>query len=182
MKVQVFLMLLIVVLLSACTASPNRYKMGKRIDRQSKCFGEQLLQPFPIDTNAIYVSRTIAADNMEYYSFIRFFSQGRAYISRPFPDSLPSDYDKFDVWDQKYDYAKGTKCYYRLIKKRKKVVLKMETYVSAIWGYQMHYAHIHPQQLKFYKRRRRGWFNRAKKLEHHADKVEVQLKTHYADW
>jgi len=152
-----------------------------------------------LDTNAVYYSEKYDIENngdtIIYMSFDRFFSNGRFYTSRSYSRSKNDisdtislkEYDIIKIWEDKYAYGNGQKCYYNF---QKDGTIRMEVFINGSLGYNFIYARIKEDRMEGYYIQRRSWLNKdvevldkdTTKILWVAYKKKVPLTNFNVDW
>ena len=153
-----YLTFLLFLILTDCVINPKNYTYKNKfsLNNSSKLNIENYLR-----TDCFYIN----SENEEYvsgklktYKFMKFYKNGRVYISKTFLDSIPiKEYNNFvsleDIYIEKkiIDYNSGRKGYFII---NENGILKIEQYINAGSGFSISEGIIGSNQIDFKKEKR----------------------------
>ena len=187
---RIFFLMLFITVLLGCAVQPNKYSIPKYNSKFNlNNYRDENGNMSLLDTNAVYYYKNTMHDTIadkdtlihESRMFYRFFSNGTAYVSKPYSDEIQlKEYDVIENWEKKFDLTKGQKCYYTL---QKDGVLKLEYYIDAYFGYMFYYAYVYEDKLIFFlTEERSSIFKTQTEIYKIAEKRKVPLTNFNVDW
>ena len=134
-----YLIFIYFFVLTSCVVKPIKYTYQNKFSLEN--YNRQSSQNY-LRTDCVYLNseeEDYGSGKLKSLRFIKFFKNGRVYISKTFYDSIPKNeyYNLISLEDiykktKKFDYDSGRKAYYIIDKNG---ILKIEQYVNAATGF-----------------------------------------------
>jgi hypothetical protein len=138
MKIMRYFILIYFFAFTSCVVKPIKYTYQNKFSLEN--YNKQNSQNY-LRTDCVYVNseeEDYGNGKRKTFEFMRFFKNGRVYISKTFFDTIPKkEFTNFisleDIYEKtkKFDYNSGRKAYYLI---ENNGILKIEQYVNAGTG------------------------------------------------
>ena len=158
MKIMRYFILIYFFAFTSCVVKPIKYTYQNKFSLEN--YNKQNLQNY-LRTDCVYLNseeEDYGSGNRKSLKFMRFFKNGRVYISKTFYDSIPkNEYNNFisleDIYKKtnKFDYNSGRKAYYIIDKNG---IVKIEQFVNAATGFIITEGILDEHEINFKKENR----------------------------